>query len=439
MMMDSLKISPGKVSGRIKVPSSKSLCHRAIICASLAQGESRISNISSSVDIEATIEAMKLLGASIEMRGEELIINGITGSEANSEERKPVFLDCKESGSTLRFLIPIISVLGYNGEYVGQGKLAQRPHQVYYDIFEEQKVAYETKNGGLPLKVSGSLKPGNYRVVGNISSQFISGLLFALPLLEEESIIEVTTPLESKDYVALTLQILKIFGIHVINEGFSKFIIPGGQHYRPCNYYVEGDYSQAAFFMVAAAIAGGHSGVQIEGLNPCSCQGDRVIERILNELGCSMAWEEKEEQIYNLSIYPMEDFHNTEIDVSQCPDLVPILSVLGTCGKGTMSIVNGQRLRYKESDRIAAMCTELTRLGACVQETKDGLIIEGGTPPYGGGNADSWNDHRIAMAIGIFGLLCENGVVLHDPMCVKKSWPDFWKDYTIIGGNINEQ
>ena len=433
MTMDRVYIEPGTIGGAVRVPSSKSLCHRAIICAGLAEGVSRIVGVTVSKDIEATIGAMSALGASIEMEAPGTL--RITGLGGRTIPDGLVDIGCNESGSTLRFMIPLAAALGIRARFSGRGRLGARPMDVYYDIFRGQGLRFETEDGGLPLTVRDPLRPGTFSVAGNISSQFITGLLLALPLLEGDSVISVTTPLESIPYVDLTLQVLEEFGIHIDNEDYGRFAIPGGQRFAPREYAVEGDYSQAAFFMAAAAIAGENGGLLLEGLSPSSAQGDRVICEILESMGVRIAWEGERA----VRVYPCGQIRGRTLDVSQCPDLAPILAVLGAYAQGETRIVNAQRLRYKESDRLAAVSEELTAVGASVAQTEDGLHIAGRSGEgYSGGEVKDWNDHRIPMALAVFALGTRMGVALSGADSVAKSWPSFWEDFRHIGGIVHE-
>ena len=434
MMTDRVHIEPGTVGGAIGIPSSKSIGHRAIICAGLADGGSTIRNVTMSKDIEATIGAMKALGASVEC-GEEGTLRIAGLSRGTVPRNRVVSIDCQESGSTLRFMIPLAAALGIPARFCGQGRLAERPMDVYYDLFRRQGLRFETQNGGLPLAVLDPLQPGSISVAGNISSQFITGLLLALPLLRQDSVIEVTTPLESIPYVDLTLQVLKTFGVTVEHQGYERFQIPGGQRYQARECTVEGDYSQAAFFMAAAAVAGEKEGLRLEGLSPSSAQGDRAICDILQSMGARLVWETEDA----VCVYPCGKLRGRVLDVSQCPDLVPILAVLGAYAEGTTAIVNAQRLRYTESDRLAAVWEELSAVGVDIEQTEDGLRIAGRPDGgYPGGEAKSWNDHRIAMAMAVFALKTQRGVSLEGAGSVAKSWPSFWDDLTMIGGVLHE-
>lgn len=422
--MDKIIIKPKLLKGNIVVPSSKSLGHRGIIAAALSRGISRVDNIQLSKDIEATMELMKELGAVVNIEDQNLYIDG---RKMFSYEKK-LDLRCRESGSTLRFLIPL--ALTKDGDYIfhGEGKLISRPLEPYYEIFEEKDIKYSMEEDGLPLKVSGKLTSGTYKVRGDISSQFITGLLFSLPILEGNSRIQITTKLESKGYIDLTLDILKDFGIEIENNNYKEFNIRGAQKYNSRNYYVEGDYSQGAFFLVAGALG---SSIVCYGLNKDSLQGDKVILDILEAMGCNM--EESEEGI---KVNPSKT-KGIEIDASNCPDLVPVLTVLASLSEGETKIVNAKRLRIKECDRLHAITKELNKLGANIIELEDSLIISG-VNELKGGEVDSHNDHRIVMALAIAATRARGNVIINNPRAVEKSYPNFFKDYFKLGGECDE-
>ncbi|WFA08892.1 3-phosphoshikimate 1-carboxyvinyltransferase [Tissierella sp. Yu-01] len=422
--MNYIRIKPNRLKGEITIPSSKSLCHRAIICASLSDGESIIDNVVFSDDIYATCEGMKKLGAQIEKIGEGSlrIRGGLPKYEAGET------IDCKESGSTLRFLIPISLLSDKRVIFNGRGNLVSRPIDTYYRIFEEQNIKYRNDNGKLPLELEGKLKAGTFEVEGNISSQFITGLMFTLPLLNEDSRIIVTTDLESKGYVDLTIDMLGKFGVEIINNEYKEFIIKGNQSYINRDYRVEGDFSQAAFWFV-----GGILGEEVvsQGVNLDSLQGDKIIVSLIEQMEGSLVKD-------NSTVNTLDSkTQGITIDASQCPDLVPILTVLASLSKGETRIVNAGRLRIKESDRLKAISTELNKLGADVKELEDGLIING-VEYLIGGTVDSWNDHRIAMSLAIASIKSKDEVIITNSDAVKKSYPSFWSDFKSLGGIIDE-
>lgn len=398
-----IKIRPSKLGGRLSIPASKSCAHRALICAALANGKSVLSGVTMSKDIEATIGSMKALGAEFEVNGSVITVNGI------STPSRSAVIDCIESGSTLRFVIPIAAALGADAEFLGRGRLPQRPISIYNRELGRNGVTFLT--GTMPYKITGKLRGGTYNIEGDVSSQFVTGLLFALPLLEEDSDIVLTSHLESRPYVDITVDMLRKYGIF-IEETENGYHIKGGQKYTPHDEKIEGDYSQAAFFYVANALG---SDVKLENLSENSVQGDRKILEIIAEtckdggIGCYRA------------------------DCSDIPDLVPILSVLGAFGSGESVICNAKRLKIKESDRLETTAEMLNRLGGDVTVTDDGLIIRP-TGNMHGGTVNSFGDHRIAMAAAIAATAVNGEVVIKEAEAVEKSYPDFINDYRMLGG-----
>lgn len=425
--MTTIKLTPKLLHGSVKVPSSKSMGHREIICAALAAGVSIIDNISLSEDIEATCRVLKALG--IKIKKVESAFAGRTAYLVRGGTlSKPIeALDCGESGSTLRFMVPVALLAG-GGNFSGRGKLVSRPLQAYYDIFEKQGIVYQTSTqGGLPLSVEGFLAGGKFTLPGDVSSQFVSGLLFALPLLTEDSEIILTSPLESQSYVTLTLECLAKYGIKIINEDYRKFIIPGKQKYQNRNSEVEGDYSQTAFWLAAGVLTGK---VVCQGVNKYSAQGDKAIVELLQQMGGQVKFNTEQSLVAIKS-----DLQAIIIDATDCPDIIPILTVVAALSKGTTQIINAGRLRYKECDRLAAMHIELNKLGAEIEELPDGLIIKGKRELLGG-TVECWNDHRIAMSLAIAGGCCTAPLFIQGTECVNKSYPLFWQDFQQLGGII---
>lgn len=405
-----IKITPKLLSGEVTVPPSKSVAHRMIIAAALANGTSKIENLSSSVDILSTIDCMRALGAAIDFSDGKATVTGIQSAPETA------VINCHESGSTLRFLIPVACALGVKAEFLGEGKLPTRPITPFLEEFPGHGVEFEYNNT-MPFKTSGKLTGGKFYISGSISSQFITGLLFALPLLEGDSEIVLTSKLESKPYVDITLGTLRDFGIEV-KQTESGYFVKGSQQYKPFNGSVEGDYSQAAFFEVANAIG---SNVNIKGLNVNSFQGDKKIVEICREM------------VYNKN----GELSPFVLDCSDIPDLVPILTVLAAFCEGESQITNVARLRIKECDRLAAMTDCVCALGGCVSSGEDYLEIVGGIP-LKGGVVDAHNDHRIAMAAAIAATRCEAPVTITGAECVRKSYPDFWEVYRSLGSIADE-
>lgn len=424
--MGSIKIYNDKLKGKVKIPPSKSMAHRAVICASLSREKSIITNIDLSDDIIATINGMKALGAKIEIKDRELEITGLNLNDKFLEEK---VIDCNESGSTLRFLIPIALLSDYNNRFIGRGNLGKRPLDVYYNIFKKQGINYSHKEQELDLKIKGKLNSGEFKVLGNISSQFITGLMFALPLLNGDSKIIIEGTLESKGYIDLTLKALYDFGIDIENKDYNEFIIKGNQHYIGREYRVEGDYSQGAFFLCADAIG---NEVVCKDLDINSLQGDREVIEILERMGVS--FNKSEDEIIGMS----NGLKSTIIDAKGCPDIIPILSVVASLSKGRTEIINAKRLRIKECDRLRAINLELSKLGANIYEKEDSLIIEGISEFKGGVNVWSHKDHRIAMMLAIAATRCKEEIILDDFECVSKSYPNFFEDFKALGGKIDE-
>ena len=412
-----ITLFPMSLKGDVTIPPSKSLSHRALICAALAEGESTISNIIYSEDILATISALEQLGAKFTKHKDNVTVKGVKKLKARNKE---VF--CNESGSTIRFMIPIFSLTNKEIHFTGKKSLIQRPQSIYQEIFNEDGNTFIQEEDKIVVK--GSIKGREYRIPGNVSSQFFSGLMFSLPLLEEDSTIYVEGTLESKSYIDLTIDILKDFGIDidVIENGY---FIEGSQKYKPHNYRVEGDYSQAAFFLVAGVINGA---IKVEDLKQDSSQGDQAIIDIIQDMKGKIIFTE------NGFVTSTSKTTSTTIDLANCPDLGPIVCLLGAVSSGTTKIINAGRLRIKESDRIESTVETLKALGANISATEDTITIIGRKSLAGAVTVDSYNDHRIAMMIAIAALRCEKEITLTNPTAVKKSYPHFFEDYRHIGG-----
>jgi 3-phosphoshikimate 1-carboxyvinyltransferase len=403
-------ITPTKLHGSITPPPSKSQAHRLIIAAALASGTSVISNVAFSQDIEATLSCMKALGASAEINGSAVTISGVGTKPAPSGASLP-HLDCGESGSTLRFLIPVALAVAGGGAFTGRGRLLSRPQKPYADLFAEKHISFTQEPQ--VITASGTLTPGTYSLPGDVSSQFVTGLLYALPLLDGDSDIILTSPLESKGYVDMTLLALAAFGVRA-KETETGYHIPGGQTYRAASLSVESDYSQAGFYFAMTGV-GNH--VDIQGLNEHSAQGDRVIVPYSEALRAP---------------------GQVTLDVSQCPDLVPPLAAQAALrGAGNVThLVGAARLRIKESDRLATVTQVLNALGGKVEEYPDSLTITGADTLPGGVTVDSFNDHRIAMMAAVAATGCQQPVTITGAQCVAKSYPNFWEDYEALGGRV---
>lgn len=428
--MASLTIHPSPLKGKVSSQPSKSMAHRAVICAALSEGESVIDNITMSDDICATINAVKALGTEILVSDSRLYAGRkcVTVRSSGTISIKNNIIDCHESGSTARFIMPITRLVSDRVTITGRGRLIERPFSVYKSLFTEKGVKYTDNDGKMPIILEGKLKPGSFEIPGDISSQFVSGLLFVLPLLDGPSRIIITTKPESLPYIRMTLKTLEDFGIKAEHdEDYRTFDIQGNQSYRAKPYYaVEGDWSQAAFFCVMGSLS---EGILIEGLKLDSLQGDKAILDILREMGASP--EIRDNGIY----FSKSELKCIDVDASQIPDLVPIISVAAALARGTTNIRNAARLRIKESDRLAATCRELGSIGADIIEKEDGLIIHGKTH-LSGGRADGCGDHRIVMSLAAASAASQKPVEINGYEAVKKSYPGFWEDFRKIGGRV---
>jgi len=406
-----INITPTKLRGTVTAPPSKSVAHRAIIAAALSRVNTFdsnpiiVRNIQLSEDIEATLECARNLGCGFEYNAQsgEVVIHA--GKPVDCAQGR-VF-SCGESGSTLRFFIPIALAIGGKSTFVGRGRLLARPQTPYFEIFDKFGIEYTYDSE--KITVDGQLQAGNYELAGDVSSQFVTGLLFALALVNGESSITMTSPLSSRGYVDLTLQVMRDFGVEVANHNYETFTIKGGQAFNRSDYTVEGDYSQAAFWLVAKAIG---NDVECIGVSTDSLQGDKRIVDIVTD---------KSDEI--------------TIDVDEIPDLVPILAVLCSLKYKHAKLINAGRLRIKESDRLNATATELNKLGARITEGEDFLEIDG-VDGFRGGNVSAHNDHRIAMALSIAATRANGSVVIDGAESVKKSYPNFWEEYVNLGGGI---
>lgn len=407
-----IQITPSKLSGSVTPPASKSMAHRLIIAAALSGGISTLENTASSQDIEATLRCMAAMGTGIEYPDDgTLRIHGLGHAIPQSSPPGALLhFDCGESGSTLRFLIPIALAVVGGGVFTGQGRLMERPQTPYFDIFREKGIAFEYANG--TLTVEGTLSPGVYVLPGNVSSQFVTGLLYALPLLDGDSEIRLSSPLESRGYVDMTLDTLERFGVNAENRNYELFRIPGGQHYRSCNMQIESDWSQAGFWYAASALG---SNLEICGLNAFSKQGDMVVVP---------------------HYLRMTQPGDLEIDVSGCPDLLPPLAVMAAVRHGNTRFTGAARLRMKESDRLSTTAAMLRALGGTAEEFSDELLVCGQSS-LSGGTVDGANDHRIVMAAAIATTACTAPVTILGAEAINKSYPTFWKVYEALGGELH--
>ena len=415
--MPNVKYLPYTPSGTVTAPPSKSDVHRAIICSALSGGVCTITPVALSNDIKATIGCVEALGAKTSIEKDVLTVDG-----TDIFKNKTATLDCIESGSTLRFLIPVAAAGGIDAEFIGSGSLVTRPIGLYNDVLPDKGVTLDNDNG-LPLKISGKLKAGVFKVPGNISSQFISGLLFALPLLRGDSDIILTSPIQSAGYINMTIRTMEKFGIEV-DVTDTGWHVRGSQHYIPSDYKTDGDWSQAAFYLVSGAINGE---ITVNNLNTDSKQGDRKIAELLREFGADVIQEADSATVKKSKLSAIE------INASQIPDLVPALSVCASFAEGTTKITNAERLRIKESDRLKSTAALINSLGGNAAELPDGLEITGSKSLIGG-TAKGFNDHRIVMSAAVCAAGSQNPIICTDALSVNKSYPEFFSDYNSVGG-----
>ncbi|MDO5107032.1 MAG: 3-phosphoshikimate 1-carboxyvinyltransferase [Coriobacteriaceae bacterium] len=417
-------VTPSPLSGTIHAIPSKSEAHRALICAALANGPTRIVCRASSEDIDATIGCLETLGARISRSGESFDIEPIPHGSAASGT-----LDCRESGSTLRFLLPVASALG-GASFAGSARLSERPLGPLVAALRAQGVAIDT-DGTLPLTVSAGLASGIFELPGNISSQYITGILLAAPLLDGACEIRVSEPIESRPYIALTLDVLHAFGVDaqiVLDDARTSYLIPAKAAYRsPGTFTVGGDWSNAAFWLAAGALS--DVGVEVAGLSPITKQADRAVIGALALFGAQVA------RSGHATAVRRDTLRGARIDVSSCPDLVPAIAPLAAIAEGRSEIVGAGRLRLKESDRLASIADVLGSLGAHISIEDDALIFEG-VDHLHGGTVDAHNDHRIAMMAAIAATCADSPVLIRGAQCTAKSYPGFFDDLAALGGIV---
>lgn len=400
-----------QVKSEIRAISSKSEAHRYLICAALADKKTEIICTDTNADIDATASCLNALGADIKRNENGFLVEPV------KEVKKGSALDCNESGSTLRFLLPLASSLGADCSFVMRGRLASRPLSPLYELLGDRGVELSPQ-GASPLNIKGKIRSGEYEVAANISSQFISGLLFALSVCKGESKLKLCGKIESAPYIEMTVDALRSFGADVsFDEKNSCFIIIGKERLTsPKKIVVGGDWSNAAFFLCAGAI--GKRSVTVCGLDTATRQGDSAVVDLLKDFGAQVSYNREK-----LTVIP-SSLKGINIDAAQIPDLVPILATVASVADGKTTIYNAGRLRLKESDRIDSVCTMLSSLGADISPTDDGMVIIG-KKDLSGGDVDSFNDHRIAMSAAVASLVCTDPVKITRFEAINKSYPSF--------------
>ena len=409
-----IRIEPAALKGSVAAPPSKSEAHRLLICAALADRPTDIMLNTVSNDIAATITCLESMEAKIAR-----INDCVTVSPAAAGER--AVLNCGESGSTLRFLLPVASALFESVDVTGSGRLPERPLNMLIEQMKRHGCTFS--NDKLPFTVTGRLSGGDFELSGNVSSQFVSGLLLASPLFECDTRIRIIGALESSGYVDLTVRAMADFGVSA-EKTATAFCVDGGARYRSAGAVrVGGDWSNAAFWLCAGALG---MDVGVTGLDEESAQGDRQITKLLERFGAL------EKHTDDAVIITSGELCGQDIDVSQIPDLFPVLAAVGACARGKTRLYNAKRLRAKESDRIDSVASMLNALGIRSEQTEDSLTVFGGC--VHGGTVDSRNDHRIAMAAAILSVRADSPVTITGAEAVNKSYPAFFSDFNKLGG-----
>ena len=415
-----VSVSSAFLKGVVKAPPSKSLAHRALICAALARGKKTIiDNIELSNDIRATLSCLCSIGVKYNYNEYKLTVY----SPEKYNEKAELF--CMESGSTLRFLMPVMSALGIECKIDGSGRLSERPYKMLADEMEKHGAKFSTKKG-LPVNIDGKLRPGIYTLKGDESSQYISGLLFALPLLKGDSKIKVIGKTESERYIDLTIQMLEHFSV-IIEKEADGYYIKGNQHYISKNYENEGDYSQAAFFMCAGVLNGD---IEITKLKKDSLQADIRIVDILKKMNGEITFTDCGVKVQKSNLVPIK------YDFSQCPDIAPVVAATLACVKGRSTLTGLKRLKLKESDRLTATCNMINTMGAVARISGEDTLIIDGNVNIKNGVVCGFNDHRIVMSAATAGVTADE-IIITDAEAVNKSYGGFFDDYSGLGGNVN--
>ena len=414
-----VSIEPRMLTGEIDAISSKSHGHRILICAALADRPTNIVLEKSSIDIDTTMSCLEELGAKIEKDGVNIKVTPV------KKINKIPKLNCMESGSTFRFMVPVAAALYDEVDFTGEGRLPERPMNELTDAMKKHGSKFS--NEKLPFKIKNGLKGGVYEIPGDVSSQYISGILFAAPLLNDDVEIKLTTKLESKNYVEMTIDAMEQFGIKIERTENGFFVGKGQKYISSGDVKIEGDWSNAAFFLSAGAIG---KGITVKKLNMNSTQGDMEIVNVLKKFGAKVEIGEDFVKVEPRKLKAIT------LDISEIPDSLPILSIVASHAEGTTNFINAKRLRLKESDRLVTSRTMVEKLGGIAVEGDESLSVTG-VNTLKGGNTDSFNDHRLAMAAAIASIISEDKVEIKDAQAVNKSYPKFYEDFEKLGGKVN--
>lgn len=421
-------IHSADLKGEIPAIASKSFAHRLLIASALADQLTVVHCPLRSEDILATVRVLKALGAEIVDHVDRFDVTPITKSPRGLQTN--ALLDCGESGTTARFILPIIAALGHGGALTGHGRLPQRPLSPLYDVLVDHGLKLSPQ-GTFPLTVEGQLVAGDYAIAGNVSSQFVGGLLFALSITEGRSTLTLTESIESAPYIRMTLDVLRLFGVDVmVSDDERVYRIVGQKTLKsPRDVTVEADWSNAAFWLAAGAV--GSKPITLSGITSQSSQGDRAVLEILSRLGAKVD-QNLVARTITVSPAPLK---GQLIDAAQIPDLVPILSIVAACADGTTTFVNAGRLRIKESDRLETTGDMLRALGVEVEVLPEGLVVHG-RGQFTSATLSGANDHRIVMSAAIAALRTKGGVTIEGAQAVRKSYPHFFEDFSRLGGQV---
>jgi len=425
-----VRITPSVVTGEVSAPPSKSYTHRAVILASLAEGESVIEEPLLSDDTLYTIDACRTLGANIEQDGNRLKITGTGGQTRVAPDRQRIFAG--NSGSTIRMVAPLAALSQTKVVLDGDSRLRQRPIGDLLSALESLGIhAHSLNNNGCPpIEIQGGkLRGGEVTIPGQVSSQHVSGLLMIAPYIREGLRIKIAGGLRSRPYIDITLDVMRAFGVEAVNKNYKEFLVKGGQEYKARRYRIEGDYSSAAHFFAASAI--GSKPVTVSNLKPDSVQGDRHLLNVLSQMGCSVEYQKEQ-----VTISRRDELSGVTVDMGDYPDIVPTVAIVAAYAGGKTQITNIGHLRFKESDRLSDTASELGKMGIKTDVTENTMVVYGGKP--GGTEIEAHSDHRLAMSFTLAALFADSDSIINGAEAVTKSYPRFFTDLAKLGAKVEE-